>query len=351
MKATKLPSGNYRVQVVLGIDINGKRVVKSVTRSTKQQCLIDAQKIKECGFEKRLTVFECIEQYIQNSPFLSPTTIAGYEKILRFAFPSIMDVYLDELTKAKVQNAINLEAQRKNRNGKTISAKTVHNEYGLLRSALADKDIKFNVRLPKVYHKNEILPPPAQVINAIKGTDIELPCLLAMWMSLRLSEVMGICYEDIKGDLLCINRVRVRVNNKEVYKDYAKNDTSIRILKIPPYILQLINNTKANRLTANNGDFTPLFLFTGNALHHKFIKLMKKHNLDLTFHDLRHYYASISLTMLGLPSKIVQINGGWSNPATLNKIYSQGFESSMADAFVTLNDYFMEEIDKSNTCD
>ena len=36
MKAKKLPSGNFRVQVVAGYDQNGKRIVKSFTDSEER---------------------------------------------------------------------------------------------------------------------------------------------------------------------------------------------------------------------------------------------------------------------------------------------------------------------------
>ena len=39
MKAKKLPSGNYRVQVVAGYDVNGKRIVKSFTADEEWKVL------------------------------------------------------------------------------------------------------------------------------------------------------------------------------------------------------------------------------------------------------------------------------------------------------------------------
>ena len=39
MKAKKLPSGNYRVQVVAGHDENGKRIVKSFTASEEWEAI------------------------------------------------------------------------------------------------------------------------------------------------------------------------------------------------------------------------------------------------------------------------------------------------------------------------
>ena len=39
MKATRLPSGSYRTQVVTGYDDNGKRLVRSFTADTEWESL------------------------------------------------------------------------------------------------------------------------------------------------------------------------------------------------------------------------------------------------------------------------------------------------------------------------
>ena len=92
------------------------------------------------------------------------------------------------------------------------------NIYGLISSALkqANVDKVFRVQLPKKKKVFRDLPEPEQVIAAIMGTDIELPVLLAVWLSLRMSEVRGIKYKDIKGNVLTIQRSRLTVNGVSV---------------------------------------------------------------------------------------------------------------------------------------
>ena len=41
------------------------------------------------------------------------------------------------------------------------------------------------------------LPTAEQVMNMVCGTDIELPCLLTMWLSLRMGEVRGLQFRDL----------------------------------------------------------------------------------------------------------------------------------------------------------
>ena len=46
MKATQLPSGSYRVQVVVGKDEIGKRIVKSFTGDTADEAIFETLKFK-----------------------------------------------------------------------------------------------------------------------------------------------------------------------------------------------------------------------------------------------------------------------------------------------------------------
>lgn len=346
-KIVKLTNGKYRTQVYVGRDEEGKQVIKTITCDTIRECKVATNNLLDkANTRGHGTVRWAIRKYINKSQMLSPTTLYAYERILKYAFKDIMNVRLDNLTADKMQDAVNKEARRVTPKGTQISPKTVKNEYGLLRTALLCEGYSFKVRLPRCQHKNKELPEPNIILDIIKGTDIELPCLLAMWMSLRLSEIMGITVQSIKGDKLYIDKVRVRVGKEEVLKPFAKTDASIRILPIPPYIKQLIYNTIEAQKTAQTGDF-PLLPCTGNSIHHRFRKLMDKNGIDITFHDLRHLYASISLTMLGIPSKIVQVAGGWSSPVVLERIYSQAFKSVQDESFNRLNAYFEEMLTKS----
>ena len=66
------------------------------------------------------------------------------------------------------------------------------------------------------------LPTAEQIIKAIHGTDVELPCLLAMWLSLRISEVRGLQLRDIKNDVLTIRRSNVCVKGKDDLREINK---------------------------------------------------------------------------------------------------------------------------------
>ena len=60
----------------------------------------------------------------------------------------------------------------------------------------------YDVKLPKVPKKIKELLPPHTVLKIIHGTDIELPCLLACWLSFSMSEIRGIRVKDISNGYL-----------------------------------------------------------------------------------------------------------------------------------------------------
>lgn len=328
MKLRQLPSGSWNAQVYI------KNKYVSVTAKTKKECEIKIGELKKNGIKDFMTVGDALDKYIEMvTPVCSPLTIAGYKRTRKYSFQDLMKMDVRDLTDRIVQNEINKEILRPSmQTGKTISAKTVKNNFSVIASALKEQGYQFRSKLPKVHHTNEYLPEPYQVINAIKGTDIELPCLLAMWMSLRQAEIVALTKDSINGDFLTINKTRNFIDGKDTIKPYAKTDSSMRTLKMPPYIKELIQDQIS--------DNDLIFPYTGNALHHKFRKLMKEHNIKIRFHDLRHLFASVSLTILGIPSKQVQKEGGWSSPSVMEKVYSQTFTSIDQESFTRRNEYF-----------
>lgn len=339
-KAKRLPSGNWRVRVWRTVD--GKQQSKSITAPTRAEAEHLAKEFVE-GIDTYTpdTVRTVIEKYINLSEILSPTTLAAYDKILQYAFPTIMDKVVGNLSDSDMQQAINIECKRKVvRTGKQISPKTVKNEWGLVAASLKTICNKtYNVRLPKTQHKNQDLPEPKEIMDIIKGTEIELPCLLAMWCSLRMSEVRGLMCSSLKGGMISIDSIIVDVDGLQIRKELAKTDASIRRVPVPQYILSIIKETDSYKEYKRTGIDRPLVDMTRNQIHHSFSRLMKKNGIEMTFHDLRHLYASISLNILQIPEKIVQDEGGWATASVMKKVYSQGFSSAKASAQNKRNEY------------
>ncbi len=344
MKAKKLPSGNYRVQVVAGYDDNGKRIVKSFTAAEEWEVLKMASDFlnKRDMFvhNRNLTVADAMKGYIESRKnIIEETTVRDYNQVLKYRFKGIMNIKLTDLTAIQVQQAINKEAEQ-------VSAKTIKNAYGLLKSVLKMYDAKVNlsnIKLPKLVKKKKELPSFETLYPIIKGTSVELPVLLASWLSLRIGEVIGLQYRDIDKDTHTVDLQRTIIRTEEGLKvrDGLKTEKSQRELELPNYIYSLIEKQPHE----SDEDF--IIPLTRKAVYSRFKRLIAKHDIDMTFHDLRHLNASIML-MLGIPDKYAMERGGWATDNILKSVYQQTFTSERKKIDKIVDGYFNGIINGTN---
>ena len=74
------------------------------------------------------------------------------------------------------------------------------------------------------------------VVTLCKGTDFELPFLLAVWLGLRTSEIIGLTWDCLDGDILTIKQAMVDGEDGPQLKQ-PKTYSGNRKLKVPPYIM------------------------------------------------------------------------------------------------------------------
>ncbi|MBR0484680.1 MAG: site-specific integrase [Oscillospiraceae bacterium] len=334
-KAKKLPSGNWRVQVYAGKDESGKKIMKSFTAPTKRQAEAEAAMYlvaKKESENSEITVGQAIDSYISaKENVLSPVTIRCYRKYREKWLQGLMDIPVSELNVMLVQNEINQEARH-------LSPKSLRNAYGLLSAAVRMHcpSMILNVTLPSREHKIKELPEPREVIQAIQGTDVELPCLLALWLSLRMSEVRGIKYSDICGNVLTIHRTIVTFDGHHIEKNQTKTYNSTRQHVLPERILELIRQQR------ESADCDEDYVITscGQTISKKFIRLLEKNHVKrMTFHELRHLNASVML-QLGVPDKYAMERGGWSTNETLKTVYQHTFTEKRQEIDRQINRYF-----------
>lgn len=356
----ELPSGNIRKKVYMGkelrVDADGnpildekgrpvyKKIYKSVTAETPQEAqelasALKADKVIVCNSTSpNLTVYEKIRAYVElNQSVLSPTTIHGYKACMDFAFQdTIMYMPIRELTKEICQDAINKESVRTTkRTGKPISSKTLKNEWGIVATVLNEEGINFPVKLPKVNMELHELSDPEQIWNANKGTDVELPVLLAMWLSFTMSEIKGLTKSgSLRGEYIYIDKVMVRTDNEDHIKSVGKNSKRNRMAKCPEYILELIEKVDGDVIVPMNQ----------RTIYSHFCNNMRLAGLPkMSFHDLRHVSATVC-DSLSIPSKVSQDRGGWSGDGIMRSRYMQTFSSERQEADAVIDSYFSEII-------
>lgn len=332
-KIVQLPSGAYRCQ----LRIHGDSV--SITDYDYNTVYGQAVAYKTGLMKVRskpddITLRQAFTKYFDlRRNRLSPTTLERYEKIRDNSFQTIMDMKLSEINKKTLEDAVAAEEGRKGRTNGKQAASSIINSYHLLSTVLHRyaPDIDTSVSLPEKKRKVPQLPEPEEVIRAVKGTDVELPCLLSMWLSLSMSEILGLTKsESIHGDQLTIVKTAVMVGKELVDKEYGKEEERTRSMKIPPYIMHLIDEVETDRLVE----------LTGRQIYYRFQKALKNAGVPLMrFHDLRHMNASVS-AMLKIQDAVIQERGGWKTDYVMKRVYTHTFSSERQQADEIINSYF-----------
>lgn len=343
-KPRKLPSGNWFIQLRLG----GESV--PVTNADEKACIKEAQYIKaEYLAGKRVKsdkneqkLKDACTDYIETKRSrLSPSTIQGYEKIRDNNFQEIMDKPICELTWDILDGAIAQECAKKSRRGKPLSAKSITNSFMFIISVLRFKKIKYDdaFSLPELKKKPVIILPAADVYNAVKGTEIELPCLLAMWLTMSISEIRGLTKsKSIHNGQISIVETVVDIDGKPVRKEGGKESERTRTQDIPPYIQGLIDEV--------DGDIIcPL---SSQTVNKRLGRLLEKHGLQpISFHKLRHISAS-TMAALNIPTNYARDKGGWKTDYTMQRVYTHTFTEERKNADAKMDVFFEQIIDNAN---
>lgn len=339
-KATKLPSGNWNVRALEYTDENGKKHFKSFTAPTKKEAeylAADyyANKKAKAAAGINITLSEAIRRYIDSmNNILSPSTICGYEQIYRLRLKSIMHLPLSKLTNDTIQTAINQETLH-------LKPKTVRNISALLSAVLKkyNPNFVYKVILPQKTKSEISIPTQEQmrlILDDVKGTEMEIPLLLAACLGLRRSELIGLKWKNVNFDksTIRIDTAIVPGIGAKKFEKAPKSMAGYRTLSVPENIMQKL---KAAKETATSEKVITL---TGGAIYARFDHILKRLELPhFRLHDLRHYYASVLLAM-GIPNKYAQQRMGHSTDNMLKNVYQHIMEDTKNEIDKNVDNYF-----------
>lgn len=336
-KPRKLPSGNWRVEVFIGYDENGKRIRKSFTAPTKKEATYLASDFmmnkKKKATDK--TLLEAIEEYLEiKNNVLSPSTIRGYSIMKKNAFHSIENIKICDLTEIHIQKWAN-------ENAKKYSAKSIRNQVGLLSAVLKQNKSHIDVKdiALKPLQKTEYLVPNVEqcskIIEIVKDTDIEIPVLLALMLGLRQSEIAGLKWFNYNGKTILIKGAIVpNAENKLVEKSENKSYSGTRELDVPTYLQEVLNKAKSDTTSEHISALTPALVLK------KFNKLCLDNDLPrFKMHSLRHANASMML-LQGISDKYAMERLGQSTPHMIKNVYQHTFKSEQDKVSKKMDNFF-----------
>lgn len=260
-----------------------------------------------------MTAYEAAEAYIlAKGAILSPNTIKDYRGTMKNHMHSIKDRKLSTITNKNMQVWVNeLSAY--------LSPKTVKNCYCFIASALRFQlpNVRFKVTLPmKVKHELQI---PSEsdvrrILSATKGTDLEVPVMLAIYCCMRRGEIAALLLhpECIGTETVTVKYSQAKKGTEWIVKA-PKTVTSYRTIPCPAKLC-------AQAKMAPQVD--------AGYITDRWIKLRKKLGMNYRFHDLRHFAASSMLTVM--PAVDVEKFGGWRHgSAVLQDIYTHNLDESL----------------------
>lgn len=351
--AKKLPSGSWRVQVFSHYepikDDTGKPIIDSKTGKQKQKRIYESftcddpstrgrRKVERMAAEwtankERIsradfTLEEAMAAYVKlKSNILSPTTLRGYETLIRNAYPELLRLRIRTMTNVDVQEWANKYALNH-------SAKTVSNAHGFLSAVLSvyEPSLHLNTKLPEKQRQELYVPSDSDIkklLKTIEGTEMEKAVLLAAFGTLRRGEICALTDQDIKGNSIIINKALVRSNSGGMVIKAPKTLSSNRTVEYPQFVIDKFKGIKG-----------PLVQMHPEDISKNFGKILQEAGLPhFRFHDLRHYSASI-MHAIGIPDQYIMARGGWKTDNVLKAVYRNVITDEQIKFTTKINTHF-----------
>lgn len=345
-----LPSGSVRYRLYIGTDPAGKKLYKSFTAATKSAAKKMAEQWKKdhvnsASCAQNPTFSEAAAVFIANrSKTLSPRTYGEYLRIVAWLedqYPTFTRSHMSVITSETVQGLINdmtsKSKQRPDRSDleKPISAKTITNRFALIQSILESQGVTLHgIKLPQ-RKKAELNIPEnetvTRLLETIKGTELEVPVLLAAWGPMRRGEICALTLDDI--DLatrtVSVTKAMVRNADGEWVVKLPKSTAGTRTITYPQYVIDLIRRKGY------------IYRGTPDTLSRRFVRTLSRHGFEhFRFHDLRHFAASFQIA-LGIPPEYVMERGGWHSPGTMQR-YVHALDKQRREMADKANDAFAQ---------
>lgn len=328
--AEKLPSGKYRYKLYIGMK-DGKRQYKSFVAESayKAQEAAEEWKVRHLPSDDDPSLLQASEAFLAaRTDILSPSTYRDYrnriEYLKQFA-PDLWKKRLSAIRALDIQTLVNRLATKPSERDRTkpISPKTVAEYYGVVETILSSYGIRFDVKLPQRKPPELNIPEDAtirQLLSVIKGTNLEIPVLLAALGPMRRGEICALTMDDIDFEkhIVHVRKSMVEDENKQWVIKFPKSTAGFRDIEYPQYVTDLIKEkgfiVKANPDTVSS--------------HLR--RVLQRHGIKhFRFHDLRHYAASFLLA-LDIPTVYVMERGGWQSQQSMRR-YVHALEKQKAE--------------------
>lgn len=252
---------------------------------------------------------------------VSGKTLEGYTQLIeQRIIPELGHVPLARLTPIAIQAFYSKQLKSGGREGRALSARTVLHTHRVFREALRHA-VKWEMLSRNPADSVEPPRPRATVVSvldekgclrltsAVRGTDYEVPVLLAMRTGMRRGEIFALRWADVDLERAVAQVTRSLQQTKEglSFKE-PKSAKGRRQLALSPETVAALKSHKARQATLRlllgagyadgdlvcpRADGTPVRPNTFSGAFKSYVA--RRGFGDLRFHDLRHTHASLLL--------------------------------------------------------
>lgn len=350
-------SKNYIVYLEYKDQESGKKVQKNMgsfekkrDASKKLSELKDSIYNDELALPSTINVESFLMDFLEKHKMnLSFTTYECYLRICKkYLIPILGKYKLEELKPIHVQNYVDDLVG-------ILAPQTIKVHINILNLALKKayrlrlirENIVDCVEIPRVrkfknniYNTENML----KLLKVSKGNPLELYIYLASGLGLRISEILGLTWDniDFNQNTITVNKITVRNENSVILKN-PKTESSERTITAPNEIILMLKNHKKKQLESKlKGQIINkmnLLFFDKNekpiaqdVLSKKFNRFLKENNLDhIRFHDLRHSHVTLLINSK-VPIKVISERVGHSNINTTLNIYAHTLKEMDSEA-------------------
>ena len=303
MKTERLPSGTYRVRVM----VDGKRY--TFTDKDPKRVRAEAARFADEYREKidNPTFADAMEKYITDrSSIRSPGTIRGYRSIQRGFLERYPDLCKKRVVQIRQQDLQDVVYTL------DVSAKTVENYINFAKSVLGKK---YKLAMPTKEPARIEVPTDLEIAGLIRVCqsycpDLLIPVLLGAFGPLRRGEICALTLDDFDGDYVTVNKAMAKAEDGHFYLKEPKTPSSNRTIKMPHFVVSMIRRQGC------------VIKYNPDWITKHFASVQKKIGIDepYHFHCLRHYCVS-TLHAHNIPDEYIMERGGWASPYVLIKVY------------------------------
>lgn len=365
---------SYSIRVSCGYDVNGKHKEQAMTwkpepgmtkRQIEKELTRQAVMFEEAvshGYKTTAVKFEdfaeeWFEEYAK--PNLRSTTYERMRQLTHRIYPAIGHLRMDKITARQLQGFVNSLAKdgANEKTGKPLAPKTIRHKlsfisdvfsYAVKMDLISDNPCR-KVTIPKgeakekqIYSQEEMV----VLLTRISGEPAKYKAFfyLIAYSGFRRSEMLGLEWKDIDFEhgIITVKRTSNYTSERGIYTDTTKTKRSQRVLKISPYIMEILKELKAEqddealRIGDKWVETDRLFVkWNGEPMNNQtpygWLKEFCEKN-ELPFygiHSFRHFAAS-SLISAGLDVTTVSGALGHCCSSTTLNVYSHQFQNAQA---------------------